>query len=234
MRFFVIFIVNFLFCNIQADEIGLTPIAITNTSSEPEKISSGQWIFEDEFNKLCSPSITTISGSNKPETICSGKLIFEDNFDKLSPVWKHEKTLSGGGNWEFQWYDNNRSNSFIKDGHLHIKPTLTSDFIGEDAVMHGKVVIPPGECTDDRFWGCERSADGVHIINPIRSAKLTTKESFSFKYGVVEIRAKMPAGDWIWPAVMHNFMLNFNFLTIFLTALDVTNKKCLWRMAAKW
>lgn len=32
----------------------------------------------------------------------SCKLVFEDNFDKLDfTKWKHDITLSGGGNWEF-------------------------------------------------------------------------------------------------------------------------------------
>ena len=32
----------------------------------------------------------------------SGKLVFEDNFDRLDfKKWKHDITLSGGGNWEF-------------------------------------------------------------------------------------------------------------------------------------
>jgi len=34
-----------------------------------------------------------------------------------------------------------------------------------------------------------------------RSAKVRTAESFSFKYGRVEIRAKLPRGDWLWPAL---------------------------------
>lgn len=37
--------------------------------------------------------------------------------------------------------------------------------------------------------------------NPIRSARLRTVNSFSAKYGRVVIRAKMPKGDWIWPAI---------------------------------
>ena len=30
---------------------------------------------------------------------------------------------------------------------------------------------------------------------------MTTVDRFAFKYGKVEIRAKMPAGDWLWPAL---------------------------------
>ena len=38
-------------------------------------------------------------------------LIFSDDFDYFNlTIWKHEITLGGGGNWEFQYYDNNRSN----------------------------------------------------------------------------------------------------------------------------
>jgi len=33
------------------------------------------------------------------------------------------------------------------------------------------------------------------------SGKLTTVQSFSFTYGRVEVRAKLPKGDWLWPAI---------------------------------
>ena len=39
------------------------------------------------------------------------------------------------------------------------------------------------------------------MLNPIQSARLRTANSFSFKYGRVEIRAQLPRGDWIWPAI---------------------------------
>lgn len=38
-------------------------------------------------------------------------------------------------------------------------------------------------------------------MNPILSARLRTANSFSFKYGRVEFRAKLPKGDWLWPAL---------------------------------
>jgi len=38
-------------------------------------------------------------------------------------------------------------------------------------------------------------------MNPIASARLRTAETFSFKYGRVEIKAKLPKGDWMWPAI---------------------------------
>ena len=30
---------------------------------------------------------------------------------------------------------------------------------------------------------------------------MVTEDSFSFTYGTVETRAKMPKGDWLWPAI---------------------------------
>lgn len=41
--------------------------------------------------------------------------------------------------------------------------------------------------------------DGLSIVHPIMAPAISTQESFSFKYGVLEIRAKMPAGDWVEP-----------------------------------
>lgn len=33
------------------------------------------------------------------------------------------------------------------------------------------------------------------------SARLRSVKSFSFAYGRLEIKAKLPKGDWIWPAL---------------------------------
>lgn len=45
--------------------------------------------------------------------------------------------MGGGGNWEFEMYVNRRQNSFVKDGVLHLQPTLTADAIGEAALKSG-------------------------------------------------------------------------------------------------
>jgi len=63
--------------------------------------------------------------------------------------------------------------------------------------------MSPAElCTGNGFYGCMRSAPASgNYINPIRSARLRSVNSFSTKYGRVEIRAKLPQGDWLWPAI---------------------------------
>ncbi|KAK0462851.1 GH16 beta-1,3-glucan recognition protein [Desarmillaria tabescens] len=39
------------------------------------------------------------------------------------------------------------------------------------------------------------------IINPIQSARISTRSSANIRYGKVEVRAKIPTGDWMWPAI---------------------------------
>ena len=139
--------------------------------------------------------------------IAAETLIFSDDFNTLDfKTWEHELTLSGGGNWEFQWYVNNRSNSYVRNGVLYLMPTMTADAIGEDTVRNGKVDIwggsPADMCTGNAFYGCFRSAaDSGNVINPIRSARLRSTKALNFQYGRVEIKAKLPKGDWLWPAI---------------------------------
>ncbi|XP_031626730.1 beta-1,3-glucan-binding protein-like [Contarinia nasturtii] len=148
----------------------------------------------------CKPTITTSSGFAAPTKMCAGNLIFEETFDSLDKnKWQPEVSIWGGGNGEFQWYVSDDENSFANGGKLHIKPTLTANKIGYDAVENGYVRLD--DCTDPNKEHCERRAGGDIIINPVRSARLTTAKSFSFKYGRVEVIAKTPQGDWLWPAI---------------------------------
>jgi beta-glucanase (GH16 family) len=153
------------------------------------------------------PSPTTVSGTHAPtDTICPGDLIFEDAFEEFDlKKWNHENTLAGGGNWEFQWYTNSRENSYTEDGVLYIKPTLVADEMGEDFLYSGQLDLnggaPADECTDPQWYGCVRTGTAESILNPIKSARIRTVDSFAFKYGKVVIRAKMPGGDWLWPSI---------------------------------
>lgn len=133
-------------------------------------------------------------------------LIFDENFDDFDlDVWEHEITAGGGGNWEFQYYTNNRSNSYTRGGILYIKPTLTSDKYGEGFITSGTLNLwgstPASLCTGHAYWGCERVGNPVNVVNPVQSARLRSTHSFDVRYGRIEISAKMPVGDWIWPAI---------------------------------
>lgn len=46
---------------------------------------------------------------------------------------------------------------------------------------------------------CHRTASFFSILPPVVSAKFRTSKSFNFKYGKIEVRAKLPKGDWMFP-----------------------------------
>ncbi|CAO3611666.1 unnamed protein product [Cunninghamella echinulata] len=172
------------------------------------------------MNKFLFLSITILLNSSflnaqkknntNPSTDRKKCLVFDDQFDTFNlKNWKHDITMSGGGNWEFQWYTNNRTNSFVENGVLYLKPTFTADFMGEEAMKNGGELNlwngePGTTCTDNSNYGCERTsgqASGGNYINPIQSARIKTLESVALRYGRVEVRAKLPRGDWLWPAI---------------------------------
>ena len=132
----------------------------------------------------------------------SARLIFEDTFSENQidqSKWDFEQTLTGGGDWQFQWFAKDNKNAFVENGILHIRPTLTEDFLGKNSLDKKKIDILPGDCTSDINYGCSRKGTREHILNPIRSASIMSKVSFT--YGTVEIRAKLPKGDWLRPFI---------------------------------
>ena len=94
------------------------------------------------------------------------------------------------------------NNSFVEDGILYIVPTLTSDAIGSSAIFDGYTYNVSG-CTSSNFEHCSAVSNMTlrKVVNPVQSARITTKYSHSIQYGKVEIRARMPIGDWLWPAL---------------------------------
>jgi len=109
-----------------------------------------------------------------------------------------------------------RNNSFVQDGMLYIVPTLTSDNIGTNAIYDGAVynitgctfnttrpnngyIIQDGQQVfdwDGYYKSCSAvsNATAGTVINPVQSARITTRYSSSIRYGRVEIKAKMPNG----------------------------------------
>lgn len=60
-----------------------------------------------------------------------------------------------------------------------------------------------GTCTGDGWMNCVSATNTTNgtIVNPVKSARLTTKKGAQIKYGRVEVVAKLPQGDWMWPAI---------------------------------
>ncbi|XP_064610752.1 beta-1,3-glucan-binding protein-like [Liolophura sinensis] len=92
--------------------------------------------------------------------------------------WDLDASASQGGHNEFQIYSPESHNCYTHNGHMYLKPTLTSDKFGLDFLFHGTLDVK-------KQWG---------YCNP-------TWNNVSFKYGKLEIMAKMPKGDWLWPAL---------------------------------
>lgn len=54
---------------------------------------------------------------------------------------------------------------------------------------------------------CKREASGADILPPVATGKITTKNKFSFKFGRVEVKAKMPAGSWLIPGAFRTSLM---------------------------
>ncbi|CBQ68259.1 related to beta-1,3-glucan binding protein [Sporisorium reilianum SRZ2] len=137
-------------------------------------------------------------------------LVFDEQFEGTSinkDIWFHEVEAGGFGNGQFDSTTDSTNNSFVQDGKLYIVPTLTADALGDAAITNGYTLnlTQSGACTAAN----KTSANCVvasnlstgQILPPIQSARLMTNFSRSIKYGRVEVKARMPTGDWIWPAV---------------------------------
>jgi beta-glucanase (GH16 family) len=133
----------------------------------------------------------------------------EDDFHSIDPnTWGYEIQRGGFGTGSFDWTTNDPKNAFTDAEGLHIVPTLTleSTDITQAQLLDGFVLnlTTSGLCTSkDGTNPCSIRSNKTSgaIINPVRSARLTTKGKKTIKYGRVEVVAKMPKGDWLWPAI---------------------------------
>ena len=137
----------------------------------------GQWI-DDGF---------AVKGTGKPFSglyqageyrvvVRSGQwvLVWADEFDgeELNPShWEKEENNYGGGNNERQAYRVDRKYCFVQDGLLNIA-------VYRDA---------------------HTTSDGK--TQPYSSARIRSRRRGDWQFGRFEVRAKMPKGQGIWPAV---------------------------------
>ena len=101
-------------------------------------------------------------------------------------------------------------NSFVSDNTLYIVPTLTTQTlsISSDNIFDGYTYNLTG-CTSTNSSNCGVVSNRTMgtMIPPVMSARLNTKLGGSgggkgwMKYGRLEVEAKLPKGDWIWPAI---------------------------------
>ncbi|RDA85495.1 hypothetical protein CP532_0027 [Ophiocordyceps camponoti-leonardi (nom. inval.)] len=135
-------------------------------------------------------------------------LVYEDDFSSLNTdIWSREVQLDGFGTGAFDWTTTDPRNSYVDAAGLHLVPTLTNETtpITNDEMFANYTLdlSRDGSCTSRRNSSCFAHSDPVSgsMIPPVRSARLSTRGRRSIRYGKVEVVAKLPRGDWIWPAI---------------------------------
>jgi beta-glucanase (GH16 family) len=99
--------------------------------------------------------------------------------------WGFDVDCWGGGNEERQCYTASARNSAIEDGRLVItarRERTTGPALPER--MRGTVAKPDEEAT-----------------RAFSSARLTTRGKAAWRYGRIEVRARLPQGQGTWPAI---------------------------------
>ena len=135
-------------------------------------------------------------------------LILEDDFKTIDKqTWNYEIQRGGFGSGSFEWTTDDPQNAYVDNMGLHIVPTLTTNStkITPAQINDGYVLnlTTAGTCTSKSINDCSIRSNKTSgsIINPVRSARLNTKGKKTITYGRVEVVAKMPKGDWLWPAI---------------------------------
>lgn len=114
-------------------------------------------------------------------------LVWSDEFgeDHIDPdKWRHEVNCWGGGNNELQCYTDRERNSYVRDGKLHL--------VAREEPARGSPL------QDDRP---DYDPDDQSAARDYTSARLRTLGKGDWRYGRIEVRAKMPYGQGIWPAI---------------------------------
>uniref|UniRef100_A0A6P7GA73 Beta-1,3-glucan-binding protein-like n=1 Tax=Diabrotica virgifera virgifera TaxID=50390 RepID=A0A6P7GA73_DIAVI len=153
-------------------------------------------------NKVCQKSKTYVEGEKQ----CKGKLIFSEDFSSLNThVWNIEHIFAAAPDYEFTIYVNRPDVYSITDNYIQLAPVRTEDIFGPSVLGYDGSLDLGKDCTGRAGPPDCRMINAGGFIVPIYSSfRMNTKNKFNFKYGIVEIRAKLPAGDWLYPILYLN------------------------------
>ncbi|CAO1390700.1 unnamed protein product [Diamesa hyperborea] len=179
------------------------------------ELDSYKAITEASAVAACEKSISTVNG----KVVCKNTLIFNEEFNmEILKLWNYDTRFSSDlGDAAFSVYEKRPETSYIRDGKLTIKPELMTRFIDfDDARLRRGNYKLKENCTplSSELYECERHASfGGYVLPPVSSAFLTTKNKFSFMFGKVEIRAKLPVGSYIYPQLLLQPAISTNINT---------------------
>ncbi|BFZ12779.1 hypothetical protein BsWGS_15818 [Bradybaena similaris] len=160
--------------------------------------------YRNALTVTTTPAVYSVGGvSTTPLTRHVRAVTFRDDFNNYNQGnWRPEISMFGGMNWEFQVYTPEGKNIYANGGNLYLHPTLTTDDprFNENFLHTGVMDVASiwGSCTNSGNYGCNR--DGHNgLLPPVMSGKVSSNPATV--YGTVEVRAKIPLGDWLWPAI---------------------------------
>ncbi|MEN6556824.1 MAG: glycoside hydrolase family 16 protein [Thermoguttaceae bacterium] len=104
------------------------------------------------------------------------KLVWADEFNKVGPP--------DAAQWDYE-------EGFVRN---HESQYYTRGRLENARVENGRLVI---ECRKENFHPKKPTPRPVHYT----AASLTTKNRANWKYGRIEVRAKIPHGRGVWPAI---------------------------------
>ncbi|GFN74351.1 beta-1,3-glucan-binding protein [Plakobranchus ocellatus] len=121
-------------------------------------------------------SVDTRPIARLPNRRIRGAVVFRDDFNSFNRGnWNYEVSMFGG--YTLTVDDSRFDENFLHNG----KMDMTQLF---------------GYCTESGNYGCVREGK-YGMLPPIMSGKL--KSVPTLRYGIVEVRARIPQGDWLWP-----------------------------------
>ncbi|XP_015114895.1 beta-1,3-glucan-binding protein 1 [Diachasma alloeum] len=165
---------------------------------------NGEPVYPGADNPNCqiSTSVVVDLSTGRRNAACAGEPLFEDEFVDFDPrKWNTIEQFSRAPDYPFVIYRNDQRNVKVADGKLHLTPTLMETEYGKDFIQHGTLTLP--KCTGKlNTQDCTRTARGSYILPPVASGAVNTKNSFAFMYGRIDVRAKLPKGDWIYPVIV--------------------------------
>lgn len=115
-------------------------------------------------------------------------LVWSDEFDGTTldkSKWSFDADCWGGGNEEHQCYTKSARNASVQDGKLVI--TARHERVTGPALPAHLRKTAPNPDTE--------------AVREFSSARLTTKGKAAWRYGRIEVSAKLPQGQGTWPAI---------------------------------
>ncbi|KAF5294928.1 hypothetical protein FQR65_LT10640 [Abscondita terminalis] len=136
---------------------------------------------------------TVISGG---KSTCVGDVIINDDFagpfiDSNTWTVEHRIPTYVAPHYYFNSFLNEDETRFIREKVMFLKPIALSE-----SDLRGILNLKQG-CTATNNYECFYESKSSFLLPPVKSAKIVSKTTF--KYGKIEIRAKLPQGDWIVP-----------------------------------